>query len=128
MGKVNIKTAEEIEQERVERFPDRIAAERESRLNTDITVTVDGTDYQVPVTERSQALAPEAERRAKASGSTRPFPTKQGTIEFNGAELEQISQALDDYVSAVWRRQAGLEAKVADGSITESDLTSGWPS
>ena len=127
MGKVLLKTAEEIEQERFEQFPDRIAAERESRLNTEIPVTIDGTDYQVPVTERSQALAPEAERRAKNSGSTRPFPTKQGTVEFDGSQLEEISQALDDYVSAVWRRQAELEALVADGTIAEADLTSGWP-
>ncbi len=127
MGQVNIKTAEEIAAEQFAQWPARIAAEREKNLNTSITVTVDGTDHQIPVTERSQALAPEAERRAKNSGSTRPFPTKQGTVEFDGSQLEEISQALDDYVSAVWRRQAELEALVADGTIAEADLTSGWP-
>ena len=127
MGQVNIKTAQEIAAEQFAKWPDRIAAEREKHLNTSITVTVDGTDHQIPVTERSQALAPEAARRANASGSPRPFPTTNATLEFTGPQLDTIAQALDDHVTAVWRRQAQLEALVADETITEQDLMSGWP-
>lgn len=105
----------------------RIAAKREEKLNTSIAVTLSDGDYTIPVNDRSAALGPEAFRRAKDDGSARPFPTDKGIVERDATDLNEISKALDDYITAVWRRAAELQGKVEDGTITEDDLTSGWP-
>lgn len=104
-----------------------IAAERERRLDTSIAVTLSDGDYTIPVNDRSAALGTEAFRRAKDDGSTRPFPTDKGIVERDANDLNKISKALDDYITGVWRRAAELQRKVEDGTISEDDLTSGWP-
>lgn len=104
-----------------------VAAERERRLSTSLTVTLSDDDYTIPVSDRALSLAPTAARRARAASETRPFPTDKGVVERSADDLDKIETALDAYATAVWRRVAELEAKVADGTITESDLESGWP-
>lgn len=107
----------------------RIAAERERRLNTSIPVTLSDGDYIVPVTDRAAAQAPEAARRARADteDKTRPFPTDRGIVERSPDDLDAIGDALDRYMTAVWRRAGDLEDMVADGTITEKELEQ-WPS
>lgn len=105
----------------------RITEKREEHLNTSLTVTLSGGDYIIPVTDRSLALAPTAARRARASGNTRPFPTSSGIVEFGADDLDLIETALDDHASAVYRRESELKGMVAAGTITETELNSGWP-
>lgn len=105
----------------------RIAAKREQHLDTSLTVTLSGGDYVIPVTDRSLSLAPTAANRARASGTTRPFPTDVGIVELGADDLDLIETALDDHATAVYRREAELMGMVEDGTITEADLEAGWP-
>lgn len=104
----------------------RIATERERHLNTSIPVTLSDGDYTIPVSDRSAALAPAAARNARADGNTRPFPTDWGVVERGADDLDRIEEALDAYLTGVWRRVAQLETMVSDGTITETDLETGW--
>lgn len=104
-----------------------IADERERRLDASITVTLSDGDYTIPVSDRSLSLAPEAGRRARAKRETRPFPTDKGTVELGPDDLDTIAEALDKYVTGVWRRAGELERMVAKGTITEKELATGWP-
>lgn len=105
----------------------RIATERERRLNTSISVPLSDGDYTIPVSDRSAALAPAAARNARADGKTRPFPTDRGVVERGADDLDRIEGALDAYLTGVWRRVAELEKMVAEGSITEGEIETGWP-
>lgn len=109
-----------------ERWLARIAIERERRLSTHIPVTLSGGEYVIPVSDRAAALAPNAEKRARKHGKKVPFPTDKGIIDFDADDLARIEDAIGDYLEAVWRRERELQAKVADGSITEADLED-WP-
>lgn len=110
----------------------RIQSRAEDEINGGITVTVSGVDYVVATTASARALIAGAKIRAEeaiAAGTsiTRKIPTDKGVKAANEQQLVALFDLVESRHQAVMDRVEELEAKVADGTIAESDIDAGWP-
>lgn len=110
----------------------RIASRADTEINAGITVTVDGVDYLVATTASARTLIAGAKIRAEeaiAAGTsiTRKIPTDKGIKTANETQLVALFDLVESRHQAVMERIEELHAKVADGTIADTDLEEGWP-
>lgn len=111
---------------------ERISERADTELHRGVSVTINGATYGIRTGPQALALIYGAAIRADVADRnnqsvTRRVPTDKGTVSFDGPALWQIFEAVESHQQAVAERAEALEAMVADGSITEADLDSGWP-
>lgn len=116
----------------VAKWHSRIQSRADTELQRGVSVTVNGTTYGIRTGPQALALIDGAAIRADVAarnGETvsRRVPTDQGIVQFDGPGLWSIFEAVENYQQAVSQRAEELEAMVVDGTITESDIDSGWP-
>lgn len=92
----------------------------------------DGSTYGIATDRQSQALTTGAAvqaRRAQEAGDTflKKWKTGQGFVSMSADDILSMGDAVDAHVQACFDREADLLTKVADGTISESDLGTGWP-
>jgi len=109
-----------------------IDARANESLNGGITVTANGTDYRVNSGPSARSLIAGAKVRAQEAINagetlTRKIPTDKGIVSANEQQLVALFDIMDTHHQAVMDRVEELHGKVADGTITDDDLTTGWP-
>lgn len=107
-------------------------ADQELKRGEQFTAS-DGVTYTVRTGETALALigsAHSAAERADRLGKaiTRKVPTQNhGVVAFGNADIVSIFDAVENRHQSCMTRVQELHAMVADGTITEADLETGWP-
>lgn len=106
----------------------QIAATRYAHEVSGTTFThSNGNTYGVGTDRQSQALVTGAAVQAQRNGISKQWKTSEGFVTLTADDILAMGDAVDAHVQSCFDREAELVAKVADGSITESDLETGWP-
>ena len=106
----------------------RIAATRYDHETKGTTFThSDGNTYGIATDRQSQAMVTGAKVSLNGSTDTVQWKTAQGFVTVDAADMDALAKAVRTHVQAAFDREAELEAKVADGTITRDDLDTGWP-
>lgn len=112
---------------------ERIDGRTRTEQSKPVSVTLsDGNAYTVAGSDIAQihmtggALAADRAQRAGAAIS-RYLPTAQGILQVGADDLLALFDAAEARIDACNARRGELWAKVVDGTITESDLETGWP-
>jgi len=87
----------------------------------------DGNTYGVATDRQSQALVTGAAVQVQRTGENKRWKTAQGFVTLTPDDVLALGDAVDSHVQAAFDREAELLDKVADGSISEADLETAWP-
>lgn len=88
----------------------------------------DGNAYAIATDRQSQAMVSGTRLALEDDPDlTVRWKTQQGFVTCGPNDIKALASAVRTHVQSAFNREDDLVAMVADGTITESDIKSGWP-